>query len=324
MSEPRVTLMVPTYKRPELLEQCLASIQRQTFEDFVVLVCDNSSDREAEPVVAALNDPKFSYVPRPQNLGILGNALQGFADSRTPWVMEVDDDDILYPHCLESLMQPLLEDPSLALSFGDLNVIDSDGNKLPDHLQLNFIRSDRGITPGLQRSFESIAIRGLIFMVAAIVRKDAVDWLRVPLTAGPAYDRFIGISASCGGRAAFYVKEPLVGYRVHPTADGIAFEERQIAGTLNALAAAEGDVNGEARRVLREEMLRQYLLWMRVQAAKAGAREALPIARELVTSGSWRGFGDLIGTSYCRHGSIAGLARGVAFRKRRRRASLLK
>ena len=75
---PRVTIVVPTYRRPALLRESLEAIRAQGFSDYVALVCDNSPDREAAAVVAALGDERFQYVPREENLGILGNAVSGF------------------------------------------------------------------------------------------------------------------------------------------------------------------------------------------------------------------------------------------------------
>ena len=46
---PTVTVVVPTLAADETLDECLASLDRQTFRDFEVIVVDNSGRRRVKP-----------------------------------------------------------------------------------------------------------------------------------------------------------------------------------------------------------------------------------------------------------------------------------
>ena len=46
---PTVTVAIPTLAADESLDECLASIDRQTFRDFEVIVVDNSGRRQVRP-----------------------------------------------------------------------------------------------------------------------------------------------------------------------------------------------------------------------------------------------------------------------------------
>lgn len=322
MGDPVLTIVVPTFRRPELLSQCLASIVRQDFRSYVVLVCDNSPGREGEPVVAELADERFVYCPRPRNLGILQNAVQGFVDATTPWVMEVDDDDLLHPHCLSALMRPLLADPELILSFGNVEVIDWDGNALTPAERAVFLRPDRGLRPGVHRPFTDLAVQGLIYMIAAVVRRDAVDWAAIPTRAGPAYDRFIGMAAARGQAGAYYVDETVMSYRVHRGADTVTHESRQIQGAIAAIDEASRFVPARSDRVFQEELGYQRILLVRSLLQERRLRDALAVARDVRGGRAARGLVDAVRSTYRRHGSLNGLLAGVVLRGRRRRASL--
>ena len=50
---PTVTVVVPTLAADESLDECLASLDRQTFRDFEVIVVDNSGQRPDESRAAA-------------------------------------------------------------------------------------------------------------------------------------------------------------------------------------------------------------------------------------------------------------------------------
>lgn len=256
-TEALVTIVVPTYKRPNLLHECLTSIQAQTFPNFKVLVCDNSPSREGQVVVQGLSDPRFEYNPRPTDLGIFGNAVVGFQSVTTPLLMEVDDDDLLYPEALECLTGPLLHNPNVVLAFADIDVLSHDGSVITGAPRGDFVPSRKGLRPGMQQPFTQLAAQGLIYMVAAVVRTDAVDWAAIPSVVATSYDRHIALAASRGARPAWYVDRRVAGYRVHSSADGMRHSWIQLAGAMAALRLELDHAgNPDDRRMLALELLR--------------------------------------------------------------------
>lgn len=79
---PAISVIIPTFRRPHYLAQALASITAQRLPDDVeleVLVCDNAADEETAALVRATDDPRIVHIPRPRNLGMMRNAVAGFA-----------------------------------------------------------------------------------------------------------------------------------------------------------------------------------------------------------------------------------------------------
>lgn len=282
--EAQVTLVVPTYRRTALLRECLHAIRSQTYADFVVLVCDNAADPEVGSLVDGLEDPRFRWQPREQNLGILGNVWAGFADARTPLVMEVDDDDVLTEDALEVLVSPLLDDPDLVVSFGDVRLVDGAGEPLPHEHPMTALVSRRTVPPGRLHPFHEVAARGDIYMVAAVLRHSAIDWSRRPDFAGTAYDRHLGVALARTGSAAHHVSRPVVSYRIHDLADGSRATTAQLDG---AIAVLEDElVRGGGplhRRVVRDELTRTRILRLRSLAADGHRREAAAAAVAVLT-----------------------------------------
>lgn len=273
-----VTIVVPTYKRPGMLADCLRSIAAQTYEQFVVFVCDNSPEQEARTVVEAFEDRRFTYHPRERNLGIFANAIGGFRAARTAFVMEVDDDDMLHANALASLVQPLLDDSEVTVAFGDLDVLDSSGRVLTGPERGFFIPDRPGLIEGRQEPFLRLAARGHIFLMSALIRRSAVNFESVPDKVGTAYDRFLTLAAARGGAAAYYVDRPLTQYRVHADADGYRNSAAQFAGALVSLKLEGSRATGEDINVFEAEIARLRLMRCRASLHQG---EFLLLARDI-------------------------------------------
>lgn len=119
MEKQSLTILIPTYKRPELLTQALNSAINQTVshEAYNILVVDNdpAPDTETERLVAAAKADNIRYVKNEKNLGGYGNWNRGFSLSETEWVCLLHDDDLLLPTYVERALYMLkrFETPKL-------------------------------------------------------------------------------------------------------------------------------------------------------------------------------------------------------------------
>ena len=89
-SHPFVTVIVPLYNDSELLRYCLSSLCLQTYpqERYEVIVVDNGSDENIQPLIKEFSDIKFFKEERPgsysaRNSGILhaNGEILAFTDS---------------------------------------------------------------------------------------------------------------------------------------------------------------------------------------------------------------------------------------------------
>lgn len=120
---PRVTVVVPTYKRVKTLKDTIDSINNQIgFNDIHIIISDNSAERndETEVYISSLADERITYIKNLENLGMTGNWNRLFDMSKTEYTVIVHDDDILLLHFLEitlSIMQSHPEVDILAPKF---------------------------------------------------------------------------------------------------------------------------------------------------------------------------------------------------------------
>ena len=102
-SVPLVTIITPTYKRPALLAETLASVRSQTFQDWEYIIVDDDHDRSAFDVVstAAASDPRVRYLTRTRDkAGANVCRNLGISQAKSDLVVLLDDDDLLQPDCL--------------------------------------------------------------------------------------------------------------------------------------------------------------------------------------------------------------------------------
>ncbi len=106
---PRVSIGVPTYKRPDMLRRALQSIARQDFKDVEVIIGDNDCDSDAGERVAQefrSRIPGLVYCRHAVNIGSTANFMHCLAAARGEYFMWLADDDELYG---DSYIQSLVD-----------------------------------------------------------------------------------------------------------------------------------------------------------------------------------------------------------------------
>jgi hypothetical protein len=103
-----ITVVIPTYSRTDLLEECLESLSIQTFKDFSVIVVDDGSERGVPEAVSRAM-PKTIVIRRERNGGFARAVNTGIRAANSPLVLLLNDDMTLAPNCLELLRSGLIE-----------------------------------------------------------------------------------------------------------------------------------------------------------------------------------------------------------------------
>jgi glycosyltransferase involved in cell wall biosynthesis len=115
-----LSLVIPTYRRPDDLMRCLASVQEQTLQSFELIVVDNSPDADLSAGVRTFNTSarvRARYVHEP-DLG-LHNARHTGAREATGGVLVFTDDDAVFdPNWLEAYARGFDEHPEMAAAAG--------------------------------------------------------------------------------------------------------------------------------------------------------------------------------------------------------------
>lgn len=104
MTQPCISIIIPTWNRCGLVCECLASVRQQTFKDFEALVVDDASaDGTAE--FLAERFPGVRVVRLSKNQGFARAINAGIREARGAWLFLLNNDMTLAPDCLEKLVE---------------------------------------------------------------------------------------------------------------------------------------------------------------------------------------------------------------------------
>ena len=90
---PKVSVIIPTHNRSELLRVAIQSVLNQTFEDFEIVVVDDASNDDTEDVVKGIGDNRIEYIRHETNRGEGGTRNTGVKNSKGEYIAFLDDDD---------------------------------------------------------------------------------------------------------------------------------------------------------------------------------------------------------------------------------------
>jgi glycosyltransferase involved in cell wall biosynthesis len=128
---PKVSICIPTYKRPDLLKVAVGSCLAQLFQDFEIVISDDSPDTRTEEMVRSLsaNQP-IRYVRNVPGLGQAKNVNQLFNLAGGEFLVLLHDDNFLMPSALSDLIAPLRDNPSVIASLGKQYLATHEGDIL--------------------------------------------------------------------------------------------------------------------------------------------------------------------------------------------------
>lgn len=137
----RVSIVVPTYGRAELIDEALESIRNQTYHDYEVVVVDDCSPEDAGIAerVLKLNDYRFKYIYLNQRKGPAVARNIGIQKTKGEFISFIDSDDLWLPGKLEEHVKILGSNNDVAMVYSDEYIMYKDGR-----ISEKPIRADRG------------------------------------------------------------------------------------------------------------------------------------------------------------------------------------
>jgi glycosyltransferase involved in cell wall biosynthesis len=97
MSEPRITVIIPTRERCETLGASIRTCIEQDYENLEIIVSDNASQDETDAVVRSFSDRRLRYIKTNQRLSMSSNFEFALRHAKPGLITFIGDDDGLMP-----------------------------------------------------------------------------------------------------------------------------------------------------------------------------------------------------------------------------------
>ena len=108
---PKVSVVVLTHNRPDMLCRAVSSILNQTFQDFEIVLVDDASTDNTPEVVRGLGDARIKYIRHKENRGEAAAANTGVTSSSGEYIAFLHDDDEWLPEKLGQQVRLLESSP---------------------------------------------------------------------------------------------------------------------------------------------------------------------------------------------------------------------
>ena len=128
VGKPKVSVIVPAYNVSKYIPEALASLEKQTFSDFEVLVVDDGSTDDTVAVVQKFcqRDNRFSLLQKP-NGGLSSARNYGIRHAKGEYIALLDGDDIYHRDKIATHVARLYEKPDVGVVYSASRTIREDG-----------------------------------------------------------------------------------------------------------------------------------------------------------------------------------------------------
>jgi glycosyltransferase involved in cell wall biosynthesis len=122
----QISIVIPTYKRPEMLHRSLASIQYNLMHELDILVIDDDPEMSGSEVVKKYPNVRY-FAKRGINRGLSESRNLGIKFSEGRYILFLDDDDYLLPNAIDSFAASINSKSSFY--FGDFKYLTTKGEE---------------------------------------------------------------------------------------------------------------------------------------------------------------------------------------------------
>lgn len=202
---PKVSIVIPTHNRADLLKLAIESVMDQTYSDFELLICNDASTDHTQAVVERFADKRIKLTNYRMNKGVVELRNNAVKDSTGEYIAFLDDDDKWLPDKLEKQVN-LLENSTVntGATYTGAIILDTE------------LGTQRIVVPRHRGNiFRELLINDFIVTSSVVARKacfEKVGLFDPEFRSASDFDMWIRISENFGFD---YVEEPLVRYRIH-------------------------------------------------------------------------------------------------------------
>lgn len=220
---PLVSILIPTYNRPEYLKQALLSAINQSYKNIEIIIGDDSTNNETEILIKEQFINKYEnikYYHNDENLGQFDNDIKLYNIANGEFINYLMDDDLFELVKIEKMMNYFIQDinQEFSLITSHRGIIDENGNFKSVFANTDKIFNNNIIINGIELGNELISSFNFIGEPTTVLfrKKKLTEYFGVfnCRKYGPNVDQASWLNLLSNGKAV-YINEILSYFRIH-------------------------------------------------------------------------------------------------------------
>ena len=114
---PLVSVLIPTFNRRRYLAEALSSVVRQSYRNLEIFVI-NDGGEDVSDIVGSFGDRRINFINRKENRGKAHSLNEALTRAKGKYISYLDDDDLYYPHHVQTLVD-VLENEAVKMESGE-------------------------------------------------------------------------------------------------------------------------------------------------------------------------------------------------------------
>jgi glycosyltransferase involved in cell wall biosynthesis len=259
--QPLVSIILPTFGRLQYLRPTVASVYRQTLQDWELIIADDGSDEQTRAYLRTLESDrriKLVWLAHTGIPALVRNAALREACGK--YVAFLDSDDLWAPDKLTRQLETLRSRPTCSWSYTGVSHIDGSGRPLAEPVFDPWLPCDGAVFERLVSGPVVIRTPSVLASRELIAQTGGFD---ETIHSGEDYDLWLRLALASD---VALVDEPLVQVRRHE-ANHSRDWEIAFSGRDHSLSKLQSRVDINRRLLLRAERTRNALILAAIHAS---------------------------------------------------------
>lgn len=205
---PRISFVMPTKNRADLIGETIESLRNQTISDWELIIVDDHSDEHDQTgsIVQKINDARIRYYRLPDDHGRNSPSARNFGNmlATAPIIAVCDSDDIYYPN-RAAITLNAFRDQNCDVFYANYDKWDEVSNSMLERIDNPVVDYD----PEVLKKYDPIPHGSSAYKRALATEFPYNSFFRRSAD----YDLFCRLSAA--GKKFFYSPEKVFKHRIH-------------------------------------------------------------------------------------------------------------
>lgn len=218
MSEPLVSIVIPTLSRLELLVQSILSVTAQDYENIEIVVSNNASRDGTEEFLNRINNKDLIVITNPFTLPLETNVAEAVRRAKGKYMLVLSDDDLISNNYISTMVAAFEADEAVQVGLGRRVLINEKGEVLHQAEPMAATAYAEAAATWMPRYFASPTAHNQINTVFSVFYRRA-EWLQCggqpALSSSFFADTIPFIGVNTPETKVFYAPDALFLYRMH-------------------------------------------------------------------------------------------------------------